>query len=161
MTRVPAVPQTPRSQTVLGGSPTEKALKRFLEGIPGVDTVGAEARAAGFNTRSLKTSTKKWGLDTIISMVDLTTLEGADTPGKVRTLAKKAAMPDPYDLTAPSVAAVCVYGDMVAETRAALGDWHVSKRPDGVAIAAVATAFPSGRASRSIWTYHIKNYSWL
>ena len=95
MTRVPAVPQTPRSQTVLGGSPTEKALKRFLEGIPGVDTVGAEARAAGFNTRSLKTSTKRWGLDTIISMVDLTTLEGADTPGKVRTLAKKAAMPDP------------------------------------------------------------------
>jgi len=147
MTRVPAVPQTPRSQTVLGGSPTEKALKRFLEGIPGVDTVGAEARAAGFNTRSLKTSTKKWGLDTIISMVDLTTLEGADTPGKVRTLAKKATMPDPHDLTAPNVAAVCVYGDMVAETRAALGDWHVTKRPGGVAVAAVATAFPSGRAS--------------
>jgi len=147
MTRVPAVHQTPRSQTVLGGSPTEKALKRFLEGIPGVDTVGAEARAAGFNTRSLKTSTKKWGLDTIISMVDLTTLEGADTPGKVRTLAKKATMPDPHDLTAPHVAAVCVYGDMVAETREALGDWHVSKRPGGVAVAAVATAFPSGRAS--------------
>ena len=90
MTRVPAVHQTPRSQTILGGSPTEKALKRFLEGIPGVDTIGAEARAAGFNTRSLKTSSKEWGLNTIISMVDLTTLEGADTPGKVRTLAKKA-----------------------------------------------------------------------
>jgi deoxyribose-phosphate aldolase len=83
-------------------------------------------------------------------MVDLTTLEGADTPGKVRTLAKKAAMPDPYDTTAPSVAAVCVYGDMVAETRAALGDWHVSQRPDGVAVAAVATAFPSGRASLQV-----------
>jgi deoxyribose-phosphate aldolase len=147
MTRVPAVHQTPRSQTILGGSPTEKALKRFLEGIPGVDTIGAEARAAGFNTRSLKTSSKEWGLNTIISMVDLTTLEGADTPGKVRTLAKKATMPDPFDLSAPSVAAVCVYGDMVAETRAALGEWHVSKRPDGVAVAAVATAFPSGRAS--------------
>ena len=77
MTRVPVVHQTPRSQTILGGSPTEKALKRFLEGIPGVDTIGAEARAAGFNTRSLKTSSKEWGLNTIISMVDLTTLEGA------------------------------------------------------------------------------------
>ncbi|MDP4971960.1 MAG: deoxyribose-phosphate aldolase, partial [Pontimonas sp.] len=100
MTRVPVVHQTPRSQTILGGSPTEKALKRFLEGIPGVDTIGAEARAAGFNTRSLKTSSKEWGLNTIISMVDLTTLEGADTPGKVRTLAKKATIPDPFDLSA-------------------------------------------------------------
>ncbi|MEK9602268.1 MAG: deoxyribose-phosphate aldolase, partial [Pontimonas sp.] len=100
-----------------------------------------------FNTRSIKTSSKIWGLNTIISMVDLTTLEGADTPGKVRTLAKKATMPDPLDLSAPSVAAVCVYGDMVAETKAALGDWHVSQRPDGVSVAAVATAFPSGRAS--------------
>jgi hypothetical protein len=62
MTGVPAVPPTPRSQTVLGGSPTEKALKRFLEGIPGVDTVGAEARAAGFNTRSLKNLHQKNGV---------------------------------------------------------------------------------------------------
>jgi len=142
-----AVQPTNRSQTVLGGTVTEKALKRFLEGLPGVDAVGAQARADGFATRSIKTTSKAWGLDTIISMVDLTTLEGADTPGKVRTLAQKATMPDPMDSTAPSVAAVCVYGDMVAEVRDSLGSWHISQRSDGVAIAAVATAFPSGRAS--------------
>ena len=88
--------------------------------------------------------------DTIIRMTDLTTLEGADTPGKVRSLAKKAIMPDPSDPGAPAVAAVCVYGDMVPHVIDALGDWHVSRRPDGVAVAAVATAFPSGRASLAV-----------
>ncbi|MEJ6507136.1 MAG: deoxyribose-phosphate aldolase [Microbacteriaceae bacterium] len=146
-TYTPAVRPTTRSQTVLGGTITEKALKRFLEGIPGVDAVGAQARADGFASRSIKTTSKAWGLDTIISMVDLTTLEGADTPGKVKTLAQKATMPDPMDPSAPSVAAVCVYGDMVAHVRESLGSWHISQRSDGVAIAAVATAFPSGRAS--------------
>jgi deoxyribose-phosphate aldolase len=115
-----------------------------------VDTVGAEARAAGFATRSIKTTSKAWGLDMVMQMIDLTTLEGADTAGKVRTLAKKAIMPDGGDPSAPSVAAVCVYGDMVATTREALGSWHISKRPDGVAVAAVATAFPSGRASLEV-----------
>jgi deoxyribose-phosphate aldolase len=89
-------------------------------------------------------------LDTIVKMVDLTTLEGADTPGKVSSLAKKAIMPDPTDPSAPHVAAVCVYGDMVRPTIEALGGWHVSQRQDGVAVAAVATAFPSGRASLPI-----------
>jgi deoxyribose-phosphate aldolase len=86
----------------------------------------------------------------VMQMIDLTTLEGADTAGKVRTLAKKAIMPDGGDPSAPPVAAVCVYGDMVATTREALGSWHISKRPDGVAVAAVATAFPSGRASLEV-----------
>ena len=140
---------TPRvsAVSVLGGSVTDGALKSFLEGIPGVDVVGAEARSAGFATRSIKTTSKVWGLDQIIRMVDLTTLEGADTPGKVRSLARKAIYPDPMDPTCPNVAAVCVYGDMVLYVVEALGDWHVSKRPDGVSVAAVATAFPSGRAS--------------
>jgi deoxyribose-phosphate aldolase len=141
---------TDRSHSVLGSGATEKALTTFLNGLPGVDTVGAEARAAGFATRSIKTTSKAWGLDMVMQMIDLTTLEGADTAGKVRTLAKKAIMPDGGDPSAPSVAAVCVYGDMVATTREALGSWHISKRPDGVAVAAVATAFPSGRASLEV-----------
>jgi deoxyribose-phosphate aldolase len=147
MPRSAAVTSTPRSHSLLGPSVTEKALTKFLQGIPGVDVVGAEARAATFATRSIKTASKEWGLDTIIRMTDLTTLEGADTPGKVSSLAKKAIRPDPSDPSAPHVAAVCVYGDMVAPTIDALGDWHVSKRSDGIAVAAVATAFPSGRAS--------------
>jgi deoxyribose-phosphate aldolase len=147
MTPTTAVHSTDRAKTVLGHSVTEKALKKFLGGIPGVDVVGAEARAAGFASRSIKTTSKAWGLDTIIRMVDLTTLEGADTPGKVRSLARKAILPDPSDPGCPHVAAVCVYGDMVGHTIEALGDWHVAKRPGGIAVAAVATAFPSGRAS--------------
>ena len=142
-----ALAHTPRSHTVLGHGATEKALTTFLNGIPGVDTVGAEARAQAFASRSLKTTSKAAGLDMIISMVDLTTLEGADTRGKVHTLAQKATMPDVGDPTTPSVAAVCVYGDMVGAVRESLGSWHISQRVDGVAIAAVATAFPSGRAS--------------
>jgi deoxyribose-phosphate aldolase len=74
--------------------------------------------------------------------VDLTTLEGQDTPGKVRALANKALRPDPADPTCPSVAAVCVYGDMVASVKEVVGD--------RVNVAAVATAFPSGRASMEI-----------
>ena len=91
-------------------------------------------------TRSIKTTSKAWAIDTAISMIDLTTLEGADTPGKVRGLAAKALVPDPSDLTTPRPAAVCVYGDMVATAKEALGS-------SGVKVAAVATAFPSGRAS--------------
>lgn len=141
---------THRTNQVLGSTTSEKSLTMFLGGIPGVDVVGANARAAGFASRSIKTTSKAWGLDTIIKMIDLTTLEGADTPGKVRTLARKAILPDPQDSTAPPVAAVCVYGDMVHETIEALGNWHISKRPDGVSVAAVATAFPSGRASLAV-----------
>src|ERR1700742_3952886 len=85
------------------------ALRRFLHGLPGVDQVGAEARVAGLATRSIKTTAKAWAIDTAISMIDLTTLEGADTHGKVRSLCAKAARPDPTDPATPSVAAVCVY----------------------------------------------------
>jgi deoxyribose-phosphate aldolase len=108
-----------------------------------VDQVGAEARAASLGTRSIKTTAKEFALDLAIRMVDLTTLEGQDTPGKVRALASKALRPDPADPSAPQVAAVCVYPDMVATAKQVLGD-------SGVNVAAVATAFPSGRAAMDI-----------
>ncbi|MBA3418445.1 MAG: deoxyribose-phosphate aldolase [Geodermatophilaceae bacterium] len=95
------------------------------------------------STRSIKTTSKQWAIDTAISMIDLTTLEGADTHGKVRNLCAKARRPDPSDPSTPQVAAVCVYGDLVSVARDALGD-------SGIRIAAVATAFPSGRASLNV-----------
>ncbi|MEX5719552.1 deoxyribose-phosphate aldolase [Geodermatophilus maliterrae] len=122
---------------------SDAALRAFLHGLPGVDQVGAEQRAATLGTRSIKTTAKAWAIDTAISMVDLTTLEGADTPGKVRSLAAKARRPDPTDPTCPAVAAVCVYGDLAGVAEEALAG-------SGVKVAAVATAFPSGRASRAV-----------
>jgi deoxyribose-phosphate aldolase len=134
------VDATARARDVLGVSRlTNAALGSWLHGLPGVDQVGAEARAAGLATRSIKTSAKAWGIDTAISMIDLTTLEGADTEGRVRSLCAKALVPDPSDPTTPRPAAVCVYGDMVAVAKEALG-------ASGIHVAAVATAFPSGRA---------------
>ncbi len=118
----------------------ERSLRRFLHGLPGVDEVGATARAAMLATRSIKTTAKAWAIDTAISMVDLTTLEGNDTEGKVRSLCAKAVRPDPSDPGVPSVAAICVYPDLVATAVHAL-------RGSTVAVASVATAFPSGRAS--------------
>ncbi len=135
---------TAEARDVLGVSRlTNHALTAWLHGLPGVDQVGCESRAAGLGTRSIKTTAKAWAIDTAISMIDLTTLEGSDTPGKVRSLCAKALVPDPLDPTTPRPAAVCVYGDMVATARAALGD-------SGVRVAAVATAFPSGRASMAV-----------
>ncbi|WP_369797927.1 deoxyribose-phosphate aldolase [Cryobacterium sp. MLB-32] len=118
--------------------------------MPGIDAVGLEARAADLGSRSIKTSSKRWAIDTIIGLIDLTTLEGADTPGKVRSLVGKALIPDPGDPGCPRVAAVCVYGDMVGTAVAALGSAHAAGTNEGVQVAAVATAFPSGRASLAI-----------
>src|ERR1700709_2866922 len=87
----------------------DASLRRFLHGLPGVDQVGAEARAAGLATRSIKTTSKAWAIDAAIRMVDLTTLEGADTHGKVRSLCAKAMRPDPRDARGPPVAAARVY----------------------------------------------------
>ena len=122
---------------------SDAALRQVLHGLPGVDQVGAEARAASLATRSIKRDAKLWALDASIRMIDLTTLEGADTPGKVRAMCAKARRPDPGDPAVPPVAAVCVYPDLVATARTALAG---SK----VAIASVATAFPSGRASLAV-----------
>jgi deoxyribose-phosphate aldolase len=118
---------------------SESALRRFLHGLPGVDEVGVEARVADLGTRSIKKQAKLFALDLAIAMTDLTTLEGADTPGKVRALAAKALQPDPTDSSVPKVAAVCVYPDMVPVAVEAVAG-------SGVHVASVATAFPSGRA---------------
>jgi len=135
---------TAQARDVLGVSRlTNHALTSWLHGLPGVDQVGCEARAASLGTRSIKTTSKAWAIDTAIGMIDLTTLEGSDTVGKVRSLCAKALVPDPLDPTTPRPAAICVYGDMVATAKAALGD-------SGIHVAAVATAFPSGRASMPV-----------
>ncbi|MCU1596795.1 MAG: deoxyribose-phosphate aldolase [Actinomycetota bacterium] len=133
-----------RAISMLGGDLTERALRLHLEGLSGVDAVGLEQRAADLGTRSIKTTSKAWALDRIIQLIDLTTLEGADTGGKVRSLVAKALTPDPSDPGTPRVAAVCVYGDMVPFAVDALAS---ANAPHAVNIAAVATAFPSGRAS--------------
>jgi deoxyribose-phosphate aldolase len=131
---------------------SDAALRQLLHGLPGVDQVGAAQRAATLATRSIKRDAKLWALDTAVRMVDLTTLEGGDTPGKVRGLCAKARQPDPADPAVPPVAAVCVYPDLVAVARSALrnaapGDGAAG---DGVKVASVATAFPSGRASLAV-----------
>ncbi|MBM7859551.1 deoxyribose-phosphate aldolase [Lentzea nigeriaca] len=121
----------------------ESSLRRFLHGLPGVDQVGVEQRAAGLGTRSIKKAAKLHAIDLAISMVDLTTLEGADTPGKVRSLAAKAKRPDPERPDVPQVAAVCVYPDMVKTAADEL-------KGTGINVASVATAFPSGRSTMDI-----------
>src|SRR3984893_10192651 len=127
----------------------EASLRRFLHGLPGVDRVGAEARAAMLASRSIKTTAKQWALDAAISMIDLTTLEGQDTPGKVRALCAKAKRPDPADPTAPMVAAVCVYPDLAHVAVAEL-------KGSGVHVASVATAFPRRRTSLDVKLADVK-----
>ncbi|MBN6054475.1 deoxyribose-phosphate aldolase, partial [Nonomuraea sp. RK-328] len=115
-------------------------LRAFLHGLPGVDRVGADQRAAMLSTRSIKTTAKARAIDLAISMVDLTTLEGADTRGKVRAMCVKAVHPG---ADAPRVAAVCVYPDLVPVAVEAVAG-------SGVKVASVATAFPSGRSSLDV-----------
>jgi deoxyribose-phosphate aldolase len=122
------------------GAFSDVALRQLLHGLPGVDEVGVRERAAALATRSIKKDAKMAALDMAIRMVDLTTLEGADTPGKVRAMCAKARRPDPQDPAVPPVAAVCVYPDLVETARSELAG-------STVAVASVATAFPSGRAS--------------
>ncbi|UYM03979.1 deoxyribose-phosphate aldolase [Solicola gregarius] len=131
------------STTIDEATRSADSLRRFLAGLPGVDQVGAEERVADLSRRSIKTTSKQYAIDLAISMVDLTTLEGADTPGKVRALSNKAMRPDPTDGSCPRAAAVCVYPDLVPVAKQTLGD-------SGVNVASVATAFPSGRAALSI-----------
>ena len=116
----------------------ELPLEPRLPRIGSVDAVALEARAAALAGRSIKKDAKVWALNLAIRCTDLTTLEGADTPGKVAALASKALRPDPSDPSVPSVAAVCVYPNLVPAARERLGD-------SGVKVAAVATGFPSGQ----------------
>ena len=105
---------------------------------PTVDPVMAAERAAGFTKRSIKSSAKASGLRLALSMVDLTTLEGKDSPEKARALCRKAARPDPEDPSLPPVAAVCVYPNLIAVCKAELAG-------TGIKVASVATGFPSGQ----------------
>src|SRR5262249_46012846 len=108
-----------------------------------VSRVGVEERAAALGKRSIKTSAKRQGILLATSMIDLTTLEGADTPGKVRHLCAKAVCPDPSRPEIPSCAAVCVYPALVGVAREALDG-------TGVAVASVSTGFPSGQTSLDV-----------
>jgi len=106
--------------------------------VPRIDQVGVEARAAAFRKRSIKNEAKREGLRLAVSMMDLTTLEGADTPGKVRTLCRKARQPMAERYDCPPCAAVCVYPNQVAVAVEALAG-------SGIPVASVATGFPSGQ----------------
>jgi len=122
------------------------SIKGFLKTLSPVDQVGADARAAMLATRSIKTASKKWAIDMAISMIDLTTLEGADTDGKVKAICNKAIRPDPTDPSVPHVGAICVYNDMVSIARTHLD----ASGGHDIPVAAVSTAFPSGRASLEV-----------
>jgi deoxyribose-phosphate aldolase len=124
------------------GLPPEGVLGGLLA-RGAVDQVGVEERAASLAKRSIKKQSKVAALRMAVSMMDLTTLEGADTPGKVEALCSKARRPDPADPEVPPVAAVCVYPTLVAVAKHALAG-------SGVKVASVATAFPSGQASMAV-----------
>jgi deoxyribose-phosphate aldolase len=116
-----------------------RAQYRLLDEVGPVDAVGIEERVAKYGTRSIKKASKLWGLKTAVSMVDLTTLEGKDTPGKIASLCRKALNPH-GDPGVPKVAAVCVYPALVRAAKS-----HVAGT--GVRVASVATAFPSGQTA--------------
>jgi deoxyribose-phosphate aldolase len=117
----------------------ELPLEPRLPRIGSIDAVAVEARAEDLGRRSIKRESKVFALELAIRMMDLTTLEGADTPGKIAALASKAIRPDPSDPNVPSVAALCVYPNLVPHALERL-------RGSGVKVASVATAFPSGQA---------------
>jgi deoxyribose-phosphate aldolase len=124
-----------------GGRPG--ALGTVLGRVTAVDQVGVELRVDTLKRRSIKKASKLWALDLAIRMIDLTTLEGRDTPGKIRALAAKAIHPQPGDPSIPSVAALCVYPALIADAKDAL-------KGSTVKVASVATAFPSGQSFRDI-----------
>ncbi|HLA15777.1 MAG TPA: deoxyribose-phosphate aldolase, partial [Candidatus Limnocylindrales bacterium] len=121
------------------------SLGAMLGRVTAVDQVGVEERVDSLKRRSIKRESKLWALDLSIRMMDLTTLEGRDTPGKVRALCAKAIHPQPGDPSIPSVAAICVYPALVADAKEALTGSTVK-------VASVATGFPSGQTFRDIKT---------
>jgi deoxyribose-phosphate aldolase len=118
----------------------ELPLEPRIPRVGSVDAVAVEERADSLARRSIKREAKLFALDLAIRMMDLTTLEGQDTPGKVAAICSKAIRPDPTDLTIPSVAAVCVYPNLVAPAVERLRD-------SDVRVASVATGFPSGQTT--------------
>jgi deoxyribose-phosphate aldolase len=121
----------------------ELPLEPRLPRIGSVDAVAVEERAATLAKRSIKREAKLFALDLAVRMIDLTTLEGADTPGKVSALTSKGIRPDPSDSTVPSVAAICVYPNLVPTA-------VERTRGTSVKVASVATAFPSGQAPTNV-----------
>src|ERR1044071_4603593 len=117
----------------------ELPLEPRLPRIGSIDQVAIEERAATLAKRSIKRESKWFAVDLAVRMTDRTTLEGADTPGKVAALASKAIRPDPSDASVPSVAALCVYPNLVPTAVERV-------RGSGVKVASVATAFPSGQS---------------
>jgi deoxyribose-phosphate aldolase len=118
-------------------------LGSVLGRMTAVDQVGIELRVETLKRRSIKKASKLWALDLAIRMMDLTTLEGKDTPGKIRAMCAKAMHPKPGDSSIPAVAAVCVYPALIEEAKDAL-------KGSGVKVASVATGFPSGQTFRAI-----------
>src|SRR3989442_1085861 len=117
----------------------ELPLMPRLPRIGSVDAVSLEERSASLAKRSIKKDAKVFALELAIRCMDLTTLEGQDTPGKVAALCSKAIRPDPSDANVPSVAAICVYPNLVPAAKERLAG-------SGVKVASVATAFPSGQS---------------
>ena len=122
---------------------TTTLLPLDLSGVPRVDAVGVEERVAALGKRSIKKSAKLAGIRLAISMIDLTTLEGKDSEGKVLQLCRKALQPLPGDPTVGPVAAVCVYPNFVAAAKRALAG-------SGVKVASVATGFPAGQVPLAV-----------
>jgi deoxyribose-phosphate aldolase len=139
---------TVTSTEVLPGG-FELPLEPRLPRIGAVDQVALEERAAQLAKRSIKRESKLAALDLAVRVIDLTTLEGADTPGKVAALAAKAIHPDPADPSVPSCAAICVYPNLVPVARAAVAG-------SGVKVASVATAFPSGQSPLAVKLHDVE-----
>jgi deoxyribose-phosphate aldolase len=128
----------------------ELPLEPRLPRIGSVDQVAVEERAATLARRSIKREAKLFALDLAVRMIDLTTLEGQDTPGKIAALASKAIRPDPSDATIPSVAAVCVYPNLVPTALEKV-------KGSSVKVASVATAFPSGQSPTPIKVAEVRD----
>jgi deoxyribose-phosphate aldolase len=138
-----ALPATADRTAILPGRITTPTLAALLRSVPTVDEVGVGERVAALSTRSIKRESKLQALDLAVRMMDLTTLEGKDTPGKVAQMSSKAVRPDPLDPSVPSVAAVCVYPAMIPFARQAV-------EGSTVLVASVATYFPSGQVDSSL-----------
>ncbi len=156
----PPTPMAVRQPDTISRERASELVRAWAGGRPGplgsvlgrqtaVDQVGVELRVETLKRRSIKKASKVWALDLAIRMMDLTTLEGRDTPGKIRALCAKAIHPQPGDPSIPSVAAVCLYPALIPEAKDAL-------RGSTVKVASVATAFPSGQTFRDIKVAEVK-----
>src|SRR4029078_1076402 len=156
----PATPMAVRQPDTISRERASELVRAWAGGRPGplgsvlgrqtaVEQVGGELRVESVKHRAIKKASKLWALDLAIRMMDLTTLEGRDTPGKIRAMCAKAIHPQPGDPSIPSVAAVCLYPALIPEAKDAL-------RGSSVKVASVATGFPSGQTFRDIKVAEVK-----